>query len=105
MKSFILSIIALSAMAFSLSASADKIAITGQPIVVQEEQGVYVPAAPVAVDRDYYYLTLGGTNRVCYQNVNPALVDVNAGVFSVRLGDEVVSLHCYDYNPDYFVIQ
>lgn len=105
MKAFLLGITAFTLLLFNVTASADKITITGSPIVVNEEQGTYVTTTSVEPGRDYYYLTIDGSNRVCYQQVNPSLVSLNAAVFKVKLGNDVVSLHCYDSNPEYFVIQ
>ncbi|QDP71625.1 hypothetical protein FOG18_03055 [Legionella israelensis] len=106
MKPFLLTTIAFSCLLFSLNISAaDKVVITGEPVVVHEIQGVYVPTTTVVSTRDYYYLTISGTNRVCYDETNPALVDVNVGEYRVRLGDHVVTLHCYEYSPQYFIVE
>ncbi|KGP64257.1 hypothetical protein EP47_04190 [Legionella norrlandica] len=105
MKAFLLGVVALTFLLFNLPASADKITITGSPIAVHEEGGTYVTTTTVAPGQDYYYFTFDGTNRVCYQDVNPSLVSLNAAVFKVKIGSDVVSLHCYDYSPEYFVIQ
>lgn len=105
MKAFLLNIVVVTLLLFNVNASADKVVITGSPIVVHDEQGTYVTTTTVDPGRDYYYFTIDGTNRVCYQQVNPSLVDLNAAMFKVKIGDDVVSLHCYDYSPDYFVIQ
>lgn len=92
-------------MLFSMSASADKVIITGSPVVVNEEAGVYVPTTTVTTGRDYYYFTVGGAQRICYQEVNPTLSTLTANPFQVRINNQVVTLQCYDYSPDYFVIQ
>lgn len=105
MKTSFLSIIASSIMLFSMSAFADKVTITGEPIVVQEEAGVYVPSTTVTMDQDYYYFTVDGTKRVCYRDVQPTLTQLTAQPFSVRIGGETVTLQCYDYNTEYFVVQ
>ncbi len=106
MKAFILSMITCSFILFSLPASADKITLTGAPVVVTEQGGVYVPATTVTTGQDHYFFTINDTRRICYEQVNPILpTKVNAGLFQVQIGDSVVSLHCYTYDPEYFVIQ
>lgn len=104
MKKISLIFISLSFLIFSPITLAEKIIITGEPIVIQKQADVYVPANVVAT-QDYYYFTENDTKRVCYKEANPALASIDAGIFSVKLGDEVVKLHCYDFSADYFVVQ
>lgn len=94
-------------MLFSSMVLADRVVIRGSPVVVDERAGVYVPrtAIPVTPNVDHYYFTVGDKQRVCYPKENPTFVNLNGGVVKVRVGDGDVPLHCYDYNPDYFVVQ
>lgn len=105
MKSFLASTLALMCLlpGFKVSA-ADRIVITGEPVVVREVQGIHVPTRTLIGMHDYYYLTIGGVNKICYEEVNPALADLNLGEYRVRLGGQVVVLHCYENDPRYFII-
>lgn len=105
MKSFLLTLIACVGLLFNVAASADKITITGEPVVITEDNGVFVPATTVTDTQDYYYFTMGDAKRVCYKDANPSLVNVTATPVKVRVGTNVVTLQCYDYNTDYFVVQ
>lgn len=89
---------------FSATSFAEKITITGEPVVVREESGVYVPSTAFTPSSDYYYVTVGDTRRVCYKEVQPALAKVDLGMMSMRVGDSTVQVHCYTYSPDYFVV-
>lgn len=108
MKKIITALLGLIFVSFSVAALADKIVITGAPITVEEQNDVYVPQGTVTTTTttsDYYYYTFGDTKRVCYKEVQPALVSMDAGVFKFKMGESVVSMHCYNYSPDYFVVE
>ncbi|GGI88341.1 hypothetical protein [Legionella impletisoli] len=105
MKALILSLVSCSFFIASFSASADSlITITGEPISIHQEGDVYVPATTVVAEKDYYYFTVDGAKRVCYHEVQPNLADLTVHPFQVRLGGDVVTLQCYDYSPQYFVV-
>lgn len=107
MKKFIFGLIASSFLLISVPAAAEneKITITGEPVVIMEEQGVYVPQTDLKTEQDNYFLTMNDTRVVCFTEVNPTLVDLNANILQVKVGEETMSLHCYDFSPDYFVIE
>lgn len=87
--------------------AADKVIISGKPIVVTPNGSYYaVPADSSYTPRsDYYYVTVNGTDRVCYRETQPNLVGVNLLDLSLRIGSNNVTVHCYDYSPDYFTTQ
>lgn len=105
MKKLILAVVALSAMLFSITGFADKVVIHGTPTIVEKRADVYVPKTTVITPSDYYYFTIDNTQRVCYREVQPSLTNIDVGIFGIKLGNDVVKLHCYTYSPDYFVIQ
>lgn len=109
MKIILLALISCFLTLFSLnSLAADKITIKGQPVVIEQQGEVYVPATTtyttVTTD-DGYYFTVNNEKRVCYRTVQPGLASLDLGIFAVKLGPDTVSLHCYSYSPDYFVIE
>lgn len=87
----------------SFAAYADKITITGEPVVVTEHGSVYVPATTLS-PADSYFFSVDNAKRVCYKDVQPGLASVDLGVISVQVGADNVSVHCYTYSPDYFVM-
>lgn len=107
MKPITIKAVALALAIFSSSAMADKITISGEPIVVQQQEDYYVPSTTTTTTTsgDYYYYSFGDTKRVCYKEVQPGLAKIDAGIFKVKLGADTVSVHCYNYSPDYFVVQ
>ena len=55
--------------------------------------------------QDYYYFSVDNTKRVCYKEIQTALAKIDAGLFAVQMGSDVVNLHCYDYSTEYFVVE
>ncbi len=99
----------LAGMLFSLVAFADtieRVIITGEPYAIEQEGDAFVVNSDINENSDYYYFNVKGSRRVCYREERPTLTKVNLGVFKVRLrtGTEV-TLHCYRYTPDYFIIR
>lgn len=105
MKVFIMSLMSFLILTVGSLALAEKIVVTGNPVVVEQQGDFYVPATTVTSTNDYYYFTFGNTKRVCYREVQPALAKLDFIIFKVRVGSDVVSMHCYDYNADYFVVE
>ena len=102
-KTFLLGIAAALSLLLGTSALAARIAITGSPMVVTKNQdGVWVSGTALQPTGDYYYLTMDNAKRVCYKEVNPALANLTPTPYNVKVGENVVSLQCYDYSPDYF---
>lgn len=105
MKIVMLGLSTIALLLFSLTASAEKIIISGEPVVIEKKAEVYVPSTVVTTTHDYYYFATDNRKIVCYKEVQPALVKLDSGVFRVKLGTDEVNLHCYDYSPEYFVIE
>jgi hypothetical protein len=107
-KKIILSFIALPIiMTCNVSfAQTQKIILRGQPIVIQNQNGVYVPAAAVTT-QDYYYFTIDNTKRVCYPAIQQSLENEKVAytTYAVRFDTGVVNLYCYDVTPQYFIVQ
>ncbi len=83
-----------------------KVTITQEPIVVQEQDGVFVlPDDQLPTAQDYYYLTIGGSNSVCYTSTQTQFKDVDPTPREVMVGEEKVALYCYDPNSEYFTIE
>ncbi|MDI9818297.1 MULTISPECIES: hypothetical protein [unclassified Legionella] len=104
MKTITLSIFSFFLTFLSVSAHADRIVITGSPVILEERGDVYyVPETHPAVT-SYHYVTIGGTNRVCYAEEQPNLVSLDAKLVNVEIGGRQVQWTCYAYDDTHFII-
>lgn len=107
MKKIFLSMGLSALLLASLSAFADKMIITGQPVMVTKSGDAYkIPTTSTYTPTsDYYYVTVDNTRRVCYRDVQPGLSSVNSMDASLMIGTDKVPVHCYNYSADYFTVQ
>lgn len=104
MKNFLKRSFVIACLLFSVSAFADKIVISGEPIVVEKKGDVYMVPTTVTTS-DHYYFTVGDKQEVCYEKAQPALAAVDLGVAQFNIGNSNVQLNCYTYSPDYFEVK
>lgn len=99
-------LLGLAITTLSMSAFADKIVVSGDPIMLEKQGDVYVTPSTTTVTttEDRYFFTVDNRKQVCYREVQPALASVDLGVIGVKLGTDTVNLHCYSYSPEYFVV-
>ncbi|WP_133128664.1 hypothetical protein [Legionella nagasakiensis] len=88
----------------SFSVFADKIIITGQPIVLESHDNVYYLPANYATTASYNYVTINGVNRVCYLEQQPTLADLDMMVIHVEVNGVQTAWNCYAYNTQYFEV-
>lgn len=107
MKNLLLKIIFPVLFFLSFSAFADKIIISGKPVAITQSGTVYmVPTTSTyTTSSDYYYVTMGNEQRVCYREAQPSLASIGLMDISLRIGSDTVAVHCYTYSPDYFTVQ
>lgn len=92
-------------MMFSITSFADdKITITGEPVVLEHHDNVYHVPTGYTVTHDYHYVTVDGTNRVCYLEKKPTLETVNVMPINVVVDGSTHEWYCYEYNPQFFAI-
>lgn len=107
MNKTFLTITMLSLSMLSANVLADKIVIKGDPVVVEKQGEMYVvpsSATVTTVSSDPYLFTVNDTKEVCYKEVQPALAKVDLGIMKFKMGNDSVSMHCYTYSPEYFVV-
>lgn len=97
-------LLAISVLLVSANTYADKIIIKGEPVVVEKQGDVYMVPSTTVVSGPEYFFTVNNTKQVCYKEVQPALSKVDLGIVAFKIGQDTVSLHCYTYSPDYFVV-
>lgn len=109
MKTIYLNLVITVFMIFSLNAFADvtKMTISGEPVVVTKSGNYYtLPGSTTyTTTSDYYYINADGTKEVCYREVQSTFGGMNPSDLSLKIGNDVVSVHCYTYSPDYFIVK
>jgi hypothetical protein len=105
MKTLIMAVSSLLFAIFSVSSFAEKIVITGEPLVLEQRGDVYyVPETATPTTTTYHYVTVGGANRVCYAEAQPSLASLNSQVINVNMGGQKVQWTCYPYDETYFSV-
>ncbi|WP_419418960.1 hypothetical protein ACNVED_10445 [Legionella sp. D16C41] len=109
-------IISLIILGISFSAfAADRIVITGEPVVLQQSGSgnavVYtLPAdtastATTTTATNYHYVTVNGTNRVCYASTQPNLANVDMVTINVTTNGTTSPWYCYAADTTVFDVQ
>lgn len=84
----------------------DKVVITGEPVVLEHTGDVYtLPSGYVETTSTYHYVTVDGSQRVCYAETQPSLASLDVMAINVSVGGDSVVWHCYETNPTYFEIK
>lgn len=97
-------IIALSLIAFSSYAFADKVIIKGEPVTIEKRDNVYYVPDSYRPTGDYYYINAEGTKRVCYKEKQPN-ISLEVTPFEVEMGGKRYTWTCYNSDATYFEIQ
>lgn len=106
MKKLIFGLVLSTLTIASFAIVAAPIIISGQPVILQNQNGVYYYPTGVVpdVNAGYYYYTVGDTNKVCYL-YEPEGLQINSTPLRVVLNGTEQELNCYDVNPQYFIVQ
>jgi hypothetical protein len=104
MKAVLIKISALCLMMLSFSTFADKISISGSPVVLEQRGEVYYVPSTYTSTTAYNYVTIGGKNRVCYLEKQPSLASVDVMTVNVNVGGTTAVWNCYDTSTEYFDI-
>ncbi|WED44028.1 hypothetical protein [Legionella cardiaca] len=105
MKNILLSISAFLLLIISFPSLADKVVISGSPVVLEQRGEVYYVPQTYTATTSYHYVTVGGVDKVCYGEAQPTLASLNGQVISVELGGKQVQWTCYPYDEAYFTVQ
>lgn len=90
----------------SSASFADKVFVTGEPIVLEKRGDVYyVPSTVTETTSTYHYVTVDGKNRVCYAEPQPTLASLDVMAVQVNVGGSAVTWNCYEYNTQYFEVR
>lgn len=90
-------------------AVASKIVITGQPVIVQKNGDVYTLPNDYKATGTYNYVTLDGTQTVCYTTPPDELTTITpapkATKISVNVSGSNVEWSCYQFDNTYFEVK
>jgi hypothetical protein len=90
----------------SISAfAAEKIVITGAPIVLQKQGDLYLVPENYKATQNYTYVDIEGTKRACFLDKKPDLTNIDVVSINVQIGSEKATWNCYATDPTYFVIE
>jgi hypothetical protein len=105
MKAVLVKLSALVLMMLSFSSFAEKITISGSPVVLEQRGDVYYVPSTYSSTTAYNFVTIGGKNRVCYLEKQPNLASVDLMTVNVNVGGTTAVWNCYDAtNTEYFEI-
>ncbi|MCW8408076.1 hypothetical protein OQJ13_03720 [Legionella sp. PATHC035] len=100
MNKLLLAFLAL--MILNVSSYADKILITGQPVILEKQGNVYYVPADYKTTTSYYYVTVEGAKRVCYIEKQPALTSLDTSTLEVNYNGSTLTWVCYPFDTNYF---
>jgi hypothetical protein len=89
-------------VAFNISAFAEKIVVTGNPVVLTKSGDYYTVPADFTPTGDYYYVTVDGANKVCYAQEQATLTSLTPTTVTVKVSDNQAKWVCYPYDETYF---
>lgn len=92
-------------LALSFSAFADKVTITGEPVIIEKRGEIYYAPETYKPTVDYRYVTVDGKQRVCYLEKQPGLVNLDVLFLNLDIGGQKQGWNCYEANPEFFIIQ
>ncbi|KTC90513.1 hypothetical protein OQJ18_01315 [Fluoribacter dumoffii] len=87
---------------FSASSYADKIVITGQPVILEKQGDVYYVPNDYKTTASYYYVTVEGAQRVCYIEKQPQLTALDTSTLEVNYNGSTLTWVCYPFDTNYF---
>jgi len=105
MMNIMIKAVAVSLALFSASAFADKIIITGQPIVLERQGDFYVAPKNYTVNPNYQYVLIDGKERACFLDARPDFVNLDVVSINVQVGTERATWNCYTPDTTYFEIK
>ena len=96
-------ILALFLALIGFSAFCERILITGKPVTLQLHPG-YFTFPLMYTDRNlgYYFVTITGTNRVCYLKPQPQLAGLDAIQIIIEKNGLKLPWNCYQESPNFF---
>lgn len=90
-------------VAVSLPVHSEKIVITGKPAILQLHPGYFTfPKTYTDMNTGFDFVTITGTNRVCFLRKQPALAKLDTIQIVIEKNGLKLPWNCYQYNSMYF---
>ncbi|KTD36502.1 hypothetical protein Lnau_1486 [Legionella nautarum] len=90
---------------FSPSVFADKILLTGRPVVLFPTMNYYSFPSAYVSSHNYHFVNVSGDNRVCFINAQPSLKSLDLLRITIAQNNKKFLWYCYRYDPRYFVVE
>jgi hypothetical protein len=104
MKTLMIKLISMLLLFYSLAVFAEKMLITGMPVILVPAMNYYTFPKYFSPRANYHFVDIQGDNRVCFLNVRPDLAELDLlRIFIVQDGRKYL-WYCYRYDPRYFTM-
>ena len=104
MKNIIVCVIASLLILFSVTASSERILITGKPAALELHEGYFALPKTYTARMGYYFVTVMNTERVCYLVKKPELAKLDLVQYVLDVDGEKFPWNFYNYDPIFFEI-
>ncbi|HRE32222.1 MAG TPA: hypothetical protein PLD88_09645 [Candidatus Berkiella sp.] len=105
MKNMIIKMAAIGLVAFSASAFAEKLIITGEPVILEKQGDLYVVPETYKVADNFQYVVIDGIKQACFLEKQADFSSLNVVTINVKLGDQQATWNCYPLDTTYFEIK
>jgi hypothetical protein len=89
---------------FSSSVFADKILLTGRPVILLPTMDYYSFPNAYVPSHNYHFVNVSGDNRVCFINAQPPLKSLDLLRITISQNNKKFLWYCYRYDPRYFTV-
>ncbi len=105
MKNVLIKAAVLSIAMVSGTAFAEKVVISGEPVVLEKQGDMYMVPGTYKARQDYQYVVIDGTKRACFLDKRPDFANLDVVSINVKVTGETATWNCYSIDPTYFVVQ
>ncbi|MBA3535005.1 MAG: hypothetical protein H0T84_00075 [Tatlockia sp.] len=104
MKGVIIKFFYFFLITLSFNSFADKILLTGRPVVLIPSANYYRFPSTYSPFTNYHFVNISGDNRVCFLAEQPKLRSLDMLRINIVRDDRKFLWYCYIYNPNFFTI-
>ncbi|MCS5711558.1 hypothetical protein [Candidatus Berkiella aquae] len=105
MKNMIIKTAVIGLIAFSASAFAEKLIITGEPVILEKQGDLYVVPETYKVADNYQFAVIDGTKRACFLEKKADFASLNVVTINVKVGGQQATWNCYPLDTTYFEVK
>ena len=100
-----ISLLALVLMGVSFQTFADKIVITGEPVMLEHRGDLYYLPQDYTVGTTYNYVNVECKQMVCYLEPQPAIATLTPVTINIEVGGAPSAWQCYPFETTYFEVR